>query len=73
MSEPVVVLVHPWPIWFRNALASMPRERRDAYQQRRYIQEWWLARYDAQLGTLEQLTLTFPNRETYMQCVLTWS
>jgi len=75
LKKPVVVCLHPWPAWFRAALASMPNKPFDAFQRRRVITEWWRARYDAEfkVTAFATATLTFPSQEAYTECILTWS
>lgn len=77
MSEPVVVrLPVPWPSWFSNAQTSIPNESFDAVERRQIYKDWWLARYGVSLdfdGQNGRWLMKFPDRETYVQCVLTWS
>jgi len=81
MSKPVVVrLPVPWPVWFSNAQSSIPNKPVDQAQRRQVFIDWWLSRYGARLELDWQngrwdgrWLMVFPNQETYMECVLTWS
>jgi hypothetical protein len=72
LSEPVVVLVGTRHSWYLNALRSIPGlERRDVRKDRDVVHKWWRDRYGAYYT--DNYELVFPNRETYLECLLTWS
>jgi len=71
MSEPVVVSVGTRHSWYLNAIRSIPDTPHDAWERRKKIQDWWRDRYEARYA--DNYELVFPNQETYLECVLTWS
>lgn len=76
MSEPVVVrLPVPWPVWYRRCIDSMNINRSELsyWDQGQLMKKWWRTHYDAELATPYIETLTFPNQERYLECMLTWS
>ena len=76
-----VVIVMPWawnemPSWFRNCLNNMGLQwGMTSFQYVPIINKWFNERYGARYFC--QLkgpwTVEFPNQDTYMECVLTWS
>lgn len=76
LSEPVVVdLCGRYPEWYGRCLVAMDvyRPGLGYWQQVALMKEWFAQHYDAELEIPNQSTLTFPNQERYLECVLTWS
>ena len=75
MSKPVVVdLCTRWPPWYRRCIDNMNIYRVENYwDQVQLMKKWWSTHYDAELETPYAATLTFPNQEAYMECILAWS
>lgn len=76
MSEPVVVdLCGPYPKWYKHCLVAMDIYRPELryWDQVELMKKWFAQHYGAELEIPYQTTLTFPNRERYLECMLTWS
>ena len=76
MSEPVVVyLCTRWPLWYRRCIDSMNiyRPELSYWDQVEVMKAWWRTHYNAELKTPYAETLTFPNQERYLECILAWS
>jgi hypothetical protein len=76
-----VVIVMPWawnemPSWFRNCLNNRGLQwGMTSFQYVPIINKWFHERYGARYFCQPKgpWTVEFPNQETYMECVLTWS
>jgi hypothetical protein len=71
MSEPVVVDLDEMPAWYLNCVASIYSTELGYWQQLDVIRQWFLSRYGADY--VRPYHLTFPSREKYLECLLTWS
>jgi hypothetical protein len=72
LSEPVVVSVGTRHRWYLNAMMSTPLKSPGSWREhRRYAHNWWRNHYGAHFT--DNYELVFPDQETYVQCVLTWS
>jgi len=76
LSELVVVdVTGRWPLWYRRCIDSMNiySPGLSYWDQVQLMKLWWLTHYDAELKTSFIETLTFPNQERYLECILAWS
>jgi len=76
LNQPVVVdVASRWPPWYRRCIDSMNiyRPELSYWDQAGLMIEWWRTHYDAELKMPYLETLTFPNQETYLECILAWS
>jgi hypothetical protein len=75
-SRVVIVLPSSWdekPLWYRQCLTNIEYpDLHGGYTN--FITQWFKTHYDADLCWHGAAwSIEFPNRETYMECVLTWS
>jgi hypothetical protein len=82
LSERDTVLIGmPWawnemPLWFRNCCNNMGLGwGMTSFQCVPIINKWFNERYGARYYCQPKgpWTVEFPNQETYLECVLTWS
>ena len=79
----VVVLPFSWeekPTWYRNCVISIACSTSYNHDGTLHavLVKWFKTHYDAELRWLggdwrSTWRMEFPNRENYMECVLTWS
>ena len=74
----LVVLPFSWdekPTWYRNCVTSI--QYTDTRESHIVHMEWFRTHYNATIcwedGDPVAWHITFPDQETYMECVLTWS
>ena len=73
LNKPVVVDLDQDPAWFRNCVKSIYRPELGYWEQIDVIRQWFLNRYSADYQGPYPYRLTFPSREKYLECLLTWS
>ena len=68
------------PTWYRNCVISIACSTSYNHDGTLHdvLYKWFKTQYDAEFfwpagGGLDSWSIVFPNRETYMECVLTWS
>ena len=79
-EQVLVELPREWeekPTWFSNFVTNIEWDQTlTLMKSNKVTKEWFLTKYDATFewdSSRRCWTLVFPNRETYLQCLLTWS
>lgn len=72
VDKPVVLVFHEsyvnYPVWFKNIVHHVSLQVTD--DDNDPLDVWFGSHYGAEFSSH---SVTFPNQETYTQCVLAWS